>query len=155
MIRNSLVALLIGVLLFSCDDKPFDYAAAKREDNAALQALIENNTYGITEDNFVDGIYFLEQVAGDPDGLKPTVGRNISVNYTGKFLDGTVFEEGEDISFTFGSLIQGMNIGIGKLTKGAKAVLVIPYELAYGTYGGGNIPPCTSLIFEVELLSVQ
>lgn len=154
--RNGLVALLIGITIFSCDDKPYDYAAAKRADEEALKTFLESNEYQITEDNYVDGIYFLEQVAGDPNGLKPSFGRNVKINYKGTFLDGEEFDSGDlEYPFQTQSVIAGMDIGVGKLTKGGKAILVIPYVLAYGMYGSGSIPPCTSLVFEIELLMVQ
>jgi TonB-dependent SusC/RagA subfamily outer membrane receptor len=85
----------------------------------------------------------------------------VKVNYTGKLLDGTVFDtsEGkEPIEFTVGAqqLIPGWEEGILKMNKGGKATLLIPSELAYGANGAGNsILPYTPLLFDLELIDVQ
>jgi FKBP-type peptidyl-prolyl cis-trans isomerase len=76
------------------------------------------------------------------------------VNYKGTLLDGTVFDENEDIMFVANQVIRGWTEGLGLLGEGGKATLYIPSELAYGTRGNRGIEPNSTLIFDVEILKV-
>jgi len=87
----------------------------------------------------------------------------ITVNYTGKLEDGSIFDsslkKGRD-PFTFtlgvGSVIKGWDLGVKGMKVGGKRKLTIPPELGYGDQGAGTvIPPGASLVFEIELLSVE
>ena len=86
-------------------------------------------------------------------------GSTVKVHYTGKLLDGTVFDcsvkRGEPIEFKvgMGQVIPAWDQGITQLKKGQKAVLTCPPHLAYGSQGAGDsIPPNSTLIFEVEVV---
>ncbi len=104
------------------------------------------------------GMYYIETLKGA--GTKATTGSTVTVNYTGKFLNGTVFDSsvGKDpISFVLGNkeVIPGWEEGIALMKKGGKAVFVIPSNLAYGPNGAGSlILPYTPLTFDVELVDV-
>lgn len=97
-------------------------------------------------------------ITKEGNGEKPLVGTLIKVHYTGKLLDGTVFDSSvnrnEPFQFVLGigQVIPGWDEGLQLLSKGGKAVLYIPYYLAYGDRGAGTIPPFATLIFEVELI---
>lgn len=97
-------------------------------------------------------------VTKEGNGEKPQIGTLIKVHYTGKLLDGTVFDSSvtrnEPIQFVLGigQVIPGWDEALQLLSKGEKAVLYIPYYLAYGDRGSGAIPPFATLIFEVELV---
>ena len=87
----------------------------------------------------------------------------ITVNYTGKLEDGSIFDsslkKGRD-PFTFtlgvGSVIKGWDLGVKGMKVGGKRKLTIPPELGYGDQGAGTvIPPGATLVFEIELLSVE
>ncbi len=102
-------------------------------------------------------------------GAEATVGKILTVNYTGWLYDasksdkkGTQFDSSSGRgAFTFqlgvGTVIRGWDQGMAGMRVGGLRQLLIPSNLAYGTTGGGNgiIPPNTSLVFEVELLGVQ
>jgi len=95
-------------------------------------------------------------------GEEAQVGMVVSVHYTGKLEDGTVFDSsiprGEPFSFTLGQgrVIKGWEQGILGMLVGETRVLTIPSELGYGANGAGElIPPDATLIFEVELLEVN
>ncbi len=96
-------------------------------------------------------------------GTQPQPGQAVSVHYTGYLADGTVFDSsysrGEPIEFPLGAgaVIRGWDEGIGLMTVGSKARLVIPPELGYGSrsVGGGLIPANSTLIFDVELVEAR
>ena len=83
----------------------------------------------------------------------------MSVHYTGKLLNGTVFDSsvqrGQPIQFPVGAgrVIRGWDEGIMMMKQGGKRTLVIPPDLGYGERGIGPIPPNAWLIFEVELVN--
>lgn len=83
----------------------------------------------------------------------------VRVHYTGRLLDGTVFADsrasGQPGDFPVNGLIPGWSAGMLAMRPGSKAVFYIPPHLGYGGLRSGNIPPFSSLVFEVELLAVN
>jgi FKBP-type peptidyl-prolyl cis-trans isomerase FkpA len=92
-------------------------------------------------------------------GATAAVGNTVSVHYTGSFTNGTVFDTsygGNPFAFRLGSgqVIAGFDQGIVGMKVGGKRRLTIPPSLAYGSSGSGSIPPNSTLVFEVELVSI-
>lgn len=94
-------------------------------------------------------------------GPVPQKGQTVSVHYTGRFTDGKKFDSSVDCHepFSFvlgeGQVIAGWDLGVAKMRVGDKVKLTIPPELAYGRDGyPGAIPPNSTLVFEIELLSI-
>ncbi len=103
------------------------------------------------------GLQYKEIVKGK--GASPKATDEVLVHYTGKLLDGTVFdssvERGEPISFPLNGVIAGWTEGLQLMKEGGKTIFYIPSDLAYGDGGNGPIPGGSTLIFEVELLKVN
>lgn len=100
------------------------------------------------------------QVIATGNGKAPTAADNVTVHYTGKLVDGTVFdssvERNEPATFGCGQVIPGWTEALQLMHEGDKWMLFIPSELGYGERGaGGQIPPYSVLIFEVELIKVN
>jgi FKBP-type peptidyl-prolyl cis-trans isomerase len=100
------------------------------------------------------------EVLTEGKGDKPKASDRVSVHYTGKLLDGTVFdssvERGQPATFPLNAVIPGWTEGLQLMTVGSKYKLYIPPELGYGEKGAGpKIGPNSALVFEVELLKVE
>jgi FKBP-type peptidyl-prolyl cis-trans isomerase FklB len=93
------------------------------------------------------------------EGAKPGKDQTVEVHYHGTLTDGTVFDSsvqrGETVSFPVTGVIAGWVEALQLMQVGAKWRLFIPSRLAYGERGQGPIPPGSTLIFEVELVSIQ
>ncbi len=108
-----------------------------------------------------NGIYYLVNKAGT--GASPTAGMTVSMLYTGKLMDGKVFDAsanhgGAPFSFPLGqsAVIPGWEQVVSMMKKGEKCTVLIPSALAYGEQGaGGAIEPNTPLIFEMELVDFK
>ncbi len=92
-------------------------------------------------------------------GAQPTATDEVTVHYTGKLLDGTVFDSsvsrGEPATFPLNRVIPGWTEGVQLMKEGGKYTFFIPSDLAYGPQGVPNaIPPHATLIFDVELIKV-
>ncbi len=127
---------------------------------AAEPATQPAATQPIARKTLPDGLTIITTQAGD-SGAK--AGDSVSVLYTGKLQDGTVFDSSakhgnEPIEFILGKgmVIKGWDEGIEGMTIGEKRTLVIPPDLAYGEKGaGGVIPPNATLTFDVELVGIH
>ncbi|MBQ1408909.1 MAG: FKBP-type peptidyl-prolyl cis-trans isomerase [Bacteroidales bacterium] len=98
------------------------------------------------------------QVLQKGNGNRPTANSTVKVHYTGKLLSGKVFdssiERGEPMEFPVGAVIPGWTEGLQLMDEGSKYILYIPSSLAYGDNPVGDIPPGSTLIFEVELIQI-
>jgi FKBP-type peptidyl-prolyl cis-trans isomerase len=153
--RSNLL-FLTGVLilsLVSCDPAR-KYEKAERE---AISNYLNTNA----DKNFEkkeSGLYYSEVVLGT--GPIPVAHETVTVIYTGKFLNGTVFDSNVSsttkLVFPLGedNMIPGFEEGITYMSEGGKALLLLPSNLAYGTQGGYGIAGYTPLLYEVELVKV-
>ena len=122
------------------------------------RAFLENNkkNEGIT--TTASGLQY--KVLSQGTGKSPSSANNVTVHYTGKLIDGSVFDSsvqrGQPANFGVSQVIAGWTEALQLMKEGDKWMLYIPYQLAYGERGqGGQIPPYATLIFEVELIKVN
>ena len=99
------------------------------------------------------------QVLKEGNGKKPSAKDTVKCHYEGFLIDGTVFDSsvqrGEPATFPLQQVIAGWTEGLQLMQEGAKYRFFIPYRLAYGEGGAGQmIPPFATLIFDVELREV-
>ena len=99
------------------------------------------------------------EIVKQGDGPRPTAGDSVTVHYTGKLIDGTVFdsseERGEPATFGVTQVIPGWVEALQLMNVGSRWRLFIPSALAYGPQGaGGLIGPNQTLVFDVELLAI-
>jgi len=150
-----------------------EFESIQAERTQQYEAMIEE--YRIAEDSLINdyitknnikvkptenGLYFMKKVSGS--GKVITNGAKVSVHYTGKLIDGSVFdssvERGEPIELTVGEgqVIPGWEEALLLMRGGDKATVLIPSKLAYGSRGSGYvIPPYSSLIFDMEVVLVE
>jgi len=127
-------------------------------------AIIEEGKKFLAENAKKPGVVTLPsglqyKVLKEGSGAKPALTDRVTTHYHGTLIDGTVFdssvERNEPIAFKVNGVIRGWTEALQLMTVGSKWVLYIPYNLAYGERGAGeDIKPYSTLIFEVELISI-
>jgi FKBP-type peptidyl-prolyl cis-trans isomerase FkpA len=138
-------------------------AAEQIVQEVALEKMKEKGVKFLAENKTKEGVKVTAsglqyKVIKEGEGESPTSVDQVTVHYTGKLVNGTVFdssvERGEPATFGVTGVIQGWIEGLQLMKPGAKYEFVIPSELAYGENGQSSIPPHSTLIFEVELMKV-
>lgn len=106
-----------------------------------------------------DGLVIQDLVIGNGNEVKS--GDTVTVNYVGTLQSGEKFDSSYDRNTPFtteigvGAVIKGWDEGIVGMKTGGKRKLIIPPDLGYGASGVGGIPPNSTLVFEVELISIK
>ena len=151
------------------DDSQFDARTA----GTYIQETLNHIKYGDTkeqgekfleENKLREGVITTEsglqyEVLKMGKGKKPSATDKVKVHYHGTLIDGTVFDSsvdrGEPITFGLNQVIRGWTEGVQLMPVGSKFKFYIPQELGYGERAAGDIPPYSTLIFEVELLDIE
>jgi len=151
-----IVAVAVSVLFLLFTKKDSNLDNYKIEDKT-----LENNLTEINQENMSENNELKIEVVQEGNGAEAVNGKIVSVHYTGKLTDGSVFDSsvqrGTPFEFTLGvgMVIKGWDQGVLGMKVGEKRVLTIPSDLAYGDAGIGSIPGGATLIFDVELLGVN
>ena len=143
----------------------------KQEEKLNAQRAKEGKTHKEAGEKYLadnakkDGVVTLPsglqyQVLKEGNGKKPSAKDTVKCHYEGFLIDGTVFyssiQRGEPATFPLQQVIAGWTEGLQLMQEGAKYRFFIPYRLAYGEGGAGQmIPPFAALIFDVELIEVN
>ena len=141
-------------------DQAAQGTAQKGIDAKTIDKYIAENNLQSNVQRTESGLAYVVQQPGS--GPTPKQGDVVKVHYTGKLLDGQVFDssinnpqtQGQPIDFRVGvgMVIPGWEEGIMSMKKGEKRMLIIPSGLGYGGEGSGPIPPNSVLLFDVELV---
>ena len=145
-------ALAVVALFFVFTSSSSTPTLSMTDQNASLSQTAAVNTAAQPQ-----SLVAQDEVVGT--GAEATAGQVITVNYTGKLQNGTVFDSSvgkQPFTFTLGvgQVIAGWDQGVQGMKVGGKRLLIIPANLAYGDRAVGPIPANSTLIFEVELLKV-
>lgn len=133
-----------------------DLQTLKAESEKAFADYLKAN--GIV-DYTSSGLYYKRQVT--TDGAVPQKGQKVVIKYVATFIDGTPLGNSDELGGSFdlvygnGAVIKGLEEGIGMMHLGEKTRFVLPYPLAYGVNSYQNIPACSNLVFDVELVEIQ
>jgi FKBP-type peptidyl-prolyl cis-trans isomerase len=121
------------------------------------EKFLENNKKISGVKTTASGLQYM--VIKQGNGHKPLITDSVTVFYKGSLLSGKQFDSNEGkepITLTLNRVIPGWTEGLQLMSEGAKYRFFIPYQLAYGEQGAGqDIPPYSTLIFEVELVKIK
>jgi FKBP-type peptidyl-prolyl cis-trans isomerase len=139
---------------------------ARTEEPELIAAYVKE--HGVKAQPNAKGLYVIVNKKGT--GAPVAVGREVTISYTGRLLDGTMFDSSneadcaasglqchEPLTYVVGqmSLIPGWDEGVMGQPEGTKLQLIIPSAMAYGSQGAPTIPPYSPLVFDLEILSVK
>jgi FKBP-type peptidyl-prolyl cis-trans isomerase FkpA len=147
--KRYILLLSLFVIGFSSCKKttPFDPVKQAATDDAAIQAYMKANNITATKDP--SGLYY--EVVTPGTGAYPTSTSLVTMNYSGKLLNGTVFDSGSINSDALTNLIKGWQIGVPYINVGGRLLLLVPSALGYGDQANGPIPANSVLIFTIDL----
>lgn len=150
---------LINEYLASLQEK-----ASKLAEEAGAKAKEEGKKF-LEENGKKEGVHTTAsglqyRIIKDGEGKSPKATDSVTVHYTGRLLSGKVFDSsvsrGEPATFPLNRVIPGWTEGLQLMKEGGKFEFYIPSDLAYGPHGAGaDIPPHSTLVFEVELIKVE
>ena len=163
MIRTLALALLLGASpTLAQDAQPDEAEVAREKDQRAYLNAQQAYLSGLMAS---DGWYTAEgglrwrYVDYRGTGESPTPSDTVTVHYEGSFIDGEVFdssyESGRPATFPLSGLIDAWEIAIPQMRVGETIELAAPASLAYGPRGRGPIPGGATLLFKVELISIE
>ena len=148
MKKYLLLLTLFIISISSCKKDSFDPVKQAAIDDAAIQNYIRANN--INADKDPSGLYYSVLVEGSGD--HPSANSTVTVNSTGKLLDGTVFDTEAGLIVPLGGVIKGWRIGLQHVSTGGRILLMIPSALGYGNQSQQGVPKNSVLIFTVDLL---
>ena len=135
-----------------------------KKQDAKNQRLAIDSKIFLEQNKQKDGVVTTESglqylILSEGKGNNPTLNDNVTVHYHGTLIDGTIFDSSVDrkqpATFPLNGVIPGWQEALQMMSIGSKWKIFIPSELAYGESGAGAIGPNSTLIFEVELLSIN
>ena len=135
----------------------------KKQDVKNQRLAIDSKIF-LEQNKQKDGVMTTESglqylILSEGKGNNPTLNDNVTVHYHGTLIDGTIFDSSVDrkqpATFPLDGVIPGWQEALQMMSVGSKWKIFIPSELAYGESGAGVIGPNSTLIFEVELFSIN
>ena len=156
------LVILAGTVVFSSCKK---YDINESSYTAENELLVINawkkqmKSEKVNFDSTASKIYYIMDTTKVGSGPKVTSGNTVTVNYTGSYLDGTLFDFSNNYTYVHKGadqrMIPGWEEAIELLNKGSRGAFLIPSSLAYGPYGYYAIPPYTPLLFTIEVVDIK
>ena len=144
----------VNMLQAKEDEKLWLEGERNREEGEAYMELNGRRSEVVTTPS---GLQY--EVILEGTGANPSLDDSVSVKYEGSLTNGTVFEStfanADPVEFTVGNVIEGWREGLQLMNEGSIFRFVIPEYLAYGSSANGPIPPSSTLIFVVQLFSIN
>ena len=174
--KRIMYVFMVGFLLTSCFPEPEandDDELSEEEYQKLLEEYKKSNEDYLTKNAGAEGVIVLESGlqyrvidSGDPGAESPKLSSTVVVHYEGELIDGYVFDSSiqrsETATLKVSEVIAGWTEILQLMVPGDKWFLFIPQELAYGKDGVFDeragfflIPPYSTLVFEIELISIQ
>lgn len=165
----SIAAMALALYIIELRTTPASLISATSEDTSgAVYVADGDNQRAAVADAFIEssgGDATLERLIIDDvvigDGTEVVEGNTVTVHYIGTLQNGQQFDnsylKGAPFTFTVGSsrVIEGWNEGLVGMREGGQRIIVVPPDMAYGRSGFGPIPGNATLVFAIELLSVD
>jgi FKBP-type peptidyl-prolyl cis-trans isomerase len=131
---------------------------AKRQDYAATNAAwLRSRREQPGVQTLTEGVYYRVITAAPTEGPHPTPSSIITAHYTGRTIDGRVFDSsrgGAPLAIRLRDLIPGWIVALQQMTVGDKWEIYLSASQGYGRYSAPGIPAHSTLIFEIELLGI-
>jgi FKBP-type peptidyl-prolyl cis-trans isomerase FkpA len=163
--NNCLISAKIGHLMLILAIMQSCEVSAAPQDTSQDSAWHNNQILALVNCRPADGWRVspsglrFRRIAGGGTGKRPSSVDTVAIHYTGKLVDGTVFDSSTEASvppmFPLSRLIKGWQEGVPLMSVGDTFEFVIPQELAYGPKGKGPIPGGATLLFTIELISIR
>ncbi|MES2429493.1 MAG: FKBP-type peptidyl-prolyl cis-trans isomerase [Bacteroidota bacterium] len=154
-IKYFILSICIAVCFTACKkNEPFNELAQFTTDTTAIRAFITSNNIPAIKGEY--GVFY-QIIEPGTGSFTYTSSTKVTVDYQGRLLNGTIFDdsEGTPRTFTLGGLIGGWQIGIPYIQKGGKIRLLIPSYYGYGSAPNGSIPANSVLDFTISLTNLQ
>ena len=153
----ALLSYVIIILQISCNkNSPSAPCTPKTVASEEPTIVGYASSSGINATRDSSGVYYKIDSLGS--GPAPDINSKVFITYTGKLLNGTVFDRqaiAAQTGYQLGSLIRGLQIGLPLIKKGGGIKLIIPSSLAFGCNGYGGVPPNAIVQYDVQLVDVQ
>jgi FKBP-type peptidyl-prolyl cis-trans isomerase FkpA len=158
--KLSLFIVLIFAVLFYPGCSKDESCTPKHVSSEASQIQAYAAANGINATAHPSGLYY--EIIDPGSGTAASSSSEISITYTGKLLNGYLFDQqttpnntSYDPAWPLADLIPGWQIGIPLIKKGGQIKLIIPSALAYGCKGKGMVPGDAVLFFDIQLVDVK
>jgi FKBP-type peptidyl-prolyl cis-trans isomerase FkpA len=149
--KRILALTLLAALASSCNNTVLGLGGPSDPATEEFAASLNINLAAFTK--LPSGVYIQDELTGT--GATVESGDAVVVNWAGFLRDGLRFDGGEGSEFPLSSVVPGFREGLLGMRAGGRRRIIIPSSLAYGPIRQGVIPPNSTLIFNVQLVSVK
>jgi len=135
--------IFVSVIAVSCTKTQYE------KDEEIIKQYIEDHNLNAVELDYTGLYYVIEKPGGSQH---PHSNSEVTVNYHGELVDGTVFGKDDTVKLYLPETIMGWQMGVPLIGEGGSIKLLIPSQYGYGTSGSGKVPKNAVLIFDIDLI---